>query len=96
MIVLIVHELLAIALFYTCFCRAVKTNRTVKRDVLAAFWILGMVSCIAMFAPLAFGWRPDLMSIALLGSVVIVQIVTSAHWRDGIPKEFIDGRSIRT
>lgn len=88
---LAIHELLSIALFYTCFCRAVKTNKTVKKDVLAAFWLLGCVACVAMFAPLVFGWRPDLMSVALLAGINIVQIVTSAHWKDGIPKEFING-----
>ena len=87
---LAIHELLSIALFYTCFCRAVKTNKTVKEDVLAAFWLLGCVACIAMFAPLAFAWRPDPMSVALLAAVVIVQIVTAVHWKDGIPKEFVN------
>lgn len=86
---LAVHEVLSIALFYTCFCRAMKTSKQVKRDVLAAFWLLGAVASAAIFSPLAFGWQPDCMSIALLAAVVIVQIVTAAHWREGIPKEFI-------
>lgn len=90
MSLLIAHEILAAILFYTCFCRAVKMNGRVRKDVLAAFWILGIVSSIAIFAPMAFGWEPDCMSVVLLLAVVIVQIVTSAHWRDGIPKEFID------
>lgn len=86
---IIPHEILSIILFYTCFCRAIKTNGTVKKDVLAAFWLLGIVSSIAIFAPLSFGWEPDCMSLVLLFAVVVVQIVTSEHWRHGIPKEFI-------
>jgi len=86
---LALHEILSIALFYTCFCRAVKTNHTVRKDVLAAFWLLGVVSCIAMFAPLAFGWQPDAVSLSLLASVLIVQIVTASHWRNGIPEDFL-------
>lgn len=87
---LALHEILSIALFYTCFCRAVRTNKTVRKDVLAAFWLLGVIASIAMFAPLAFNWRPDFISIALMAAIVIVQVVTSAHWKDGIPKEFIN------
>lgn len=83
------HEFLSLALFYTCFCRAVKTDRTVKKDVLVAFWILGCVACVSMLAPLAFGWRPDWVTLSLLASLVMLQIVTSAHWRKGIPQEFI-------
>lgn len=90
---LALHEILSIALFYTCFCRAVKTDKTVRRDVLAAFYFLGVVSCFSLFAPMAFGWRPDLMSLSLLGSVLIVQIVTSIHWRDGVPKEFVNDQN---
>lgn len=86
---LALHEILSIALFYTCFCRAVKTTHKVRKDVLAAFWLLGVVSCIAMFSPLVFGWTPDAMSLALLASVLIVQVVTASHWRDGIPKDFL-------
>lgn len=86
---LALHEILSLVLFYTCFCRAVKTSKAVRPDVLAAFWLLGCIACLAMFAPLTFGYRPDWMSLSLLASIVIVQIVTSAHWRDGIPKEFI-------
>ena len=91
---LAIHEFLSIALFYTCFCRAVKTDRTVRKDVLAALWLLGAVASIAMFAPLAFSWTPDPMSIALLTSVLTVQIVTSVHWREGVPKEFIDEKNV--
>ena len=87
---LALHEILSIALFYTCFCRAVRTNKTVRKDVLAAFWFLGVIASIAMFAPLAFGWHPDFISVALMAAIVIVQVVTSAHWTDGIPKEFIN------
>ena len=89
---LILHEVLSMVLFYTCFCRAVKTNKTVRRDVLAAFWFLGIVASLSMFAPLSFGWRPDLVSLALLAAIVFVQLVTSTHWRHAIPHGFIDPR----
>lgn len=90
---LAIHEVLAIALFATCFCRAVQTDRSVRKDVLAAFWVLGMVACIAIFAPVAFGWRPDWMSLALLAGTLTVQVVTGVHWKHGVPKEFIHDRT---
>jgi hypothetical protein len=87
---LALHELLSLALLYTCFCRAVKTNKTVRKDVLAAFWFLGATASMSMFAPLAFGWRPDFVSLTLLASILAVQVATSARWRTGIPKDFIN------
>lgn len=87
---LIIHEVLSMILFYTCFCRAVKTDRSVKKNVLAAFWVLGASSCLSLFAPLAFGWNPDAVSLILLGGIVIVQVATSVLWRHGIPKGLIN------
>ena len=84
-----IHEFLSLALFYTCFCRAVKTDRRVKKDVLLAFWIQGCVACVSMFAPLAWGWRPDWITVSLLAAVVLLQVVNSAHWQQGIPQEFL-------
>jgi uncharacterized membrane protein len=71
----------------------VRTNNTVKKDVLAAFWLLGVVAVLSIFAPISFNWRPDGMSIVLLAAVVIVQVVTAVHWNNGIPKEFVNDRS---
>lgn len=88
MIMLAIHELLALTLLYTCFCRAVKTNGNTRRPVLLAFWLLSITATVCVFAPLALNWRPDTVSILLLLSIVVVQLVTAVYWRHGIPPEF--------
>lgn len=88
----IVHELLCIALFFTVFCRAVKTDQTVRTDVRFAFFILGIVSCMGMAAPLAWSHQPDLYQLALLAAVVLVQGVTAHHWQTEVPPQFVKSR----
>ena len=85
----VLHEVLSAMLFYTCFGRALKTNRHVKRSILIAYWYLGIVAVVSMFAPLAFQWTPDFVSISLLLAILGVQIVTAVNWMHGVPKEFV-------
>jgi len=85
---LIIHEAFAVLLLYTCFCRAVKMNSGTRRTVRLAFYALSLSALLCVFAPLTFKWRPDFVSLALLVAVVIVQMVTSSYWRDGIPQHF--------
>jgi uncharacterized membrane protein len=83
------HEILCAALFFTMFCRAVKTDSKIKADVRFAFFILGIVSCMGMAAPIAWGYQPTLYEISLLGAVVLVQTITSHHWRQEVPYQFV-------
>lgn len=85
----IAHELLCIALFFTVFCRAVKTDATVRADVRFAFFVLGMVACMGMAAPLAWAHEPDTFQVALLAAVVLVQGVTAHHWQQEVPPQFV-------
>lgn len=85
----IAHLLLCAALFFTVFCRAVKTDSTIKADVRFAFFVLGMVACMGMAAPLAWAYQPDLMDLALLTAVVLVQAVTAHHWQHEVPPQFV-------
>lgn len=91
MTMLAIHEGLALALLYTCFCRAIKTDENTAGPVLFAFWLLGVAATVAIFAPLAWDWRPDVVSLSLLGSILVLQIVTALYWRDGIPPQFQKG-----
>ena len=88
-VALAIHELLCAALFYTVFCRAVKSNADVKTDVRLAFFALGSAAIMGMVAPLAWGHQPSIFDLALLSSVVLVQILTAHHWRDGVPEHFL-------
>lgn len=86
---IVTHEVLCAALFYTVFCRAVKSCEKVRTDVRLAFFGLGIVASIGMAAPLAIGFVPSLFELALLAAVVAVQIATSLHWEAGVPDRFL-------
>jgi hypothetical protein len=86
--ILIVHELLCAALFYSVFFRACRACEKVRTDVRLAFVALGLVACAGMAAPLVWGLVPDLFGLVLLAAMVIVQLVTSHHWTAGVPDRF--------
>lgn len=86
---LILHEALCITLFYTVFCRAVKTDNKVKTDVRFAFFVLGTVAIMGMVAPIAWAYRPGVFELSLLAAVAMVQIITAHHWSHGVPDRFI-------
>lgn len=88
---LIAYELLCAALFYTVFCRLVRSNNQTRRLVRLAFLVLGTVSAMGMAAPLAWGLHPDWMTVALLASFLLVQVVTAIYWQDGVPITFRRG-----
>lgn len=89
MTLVIVFEAFAIALFSSCLCRASYTNKAnTKRDIRWAFTFLGVMSLVAVLAPLLWGYEPDGMSTALLAAMTVVQLVTSHHWRNGVPAQF--------
>lgn len=85
---LLLHELLCCALFYTVFCRCVRTDYRVRGDVRAAFVCLGIVACLGMAAPLAWGVVPSAFTILLLAAILAVQIVTSRYWCESVPDKF--------
>lgn len=86
---ILIYEILSCTLFYTCFCRAVKTDETTRLSILLAFWVMSAASVVCIFAPLVFkGYTPDFVTILLLFSIVLVQVVASYHWRHGVPDAF--------
>jgi len=88
MILLLLYEVFALALLYSCFCRATHTTKAnTRRDVRWAFTLLGVTAVVATLAPL-FGFVPDGMETALLGAIAILQLVTAHHWRAGVPAPF--------
>lgn len=86
--ILVSHELLCLALLYSVFCRAEKSCDNVRADVRFAFFVLGMVACAGMVAPLAWGFIPDLFGLCLLAAMTVVQLVTAHHWKAGVPDRF--------
>jgi uncharacterized membrane protein len=86
--ILITHELLCLALLYSVFCRAAKSCEKVRADVRFAFFVLGIVACAGVAAPLAWGFIPDVFGLSLLAAMTTVQLVTAHHWKAGVPDRF--------
>jgi hypothetical protein len=85
---LALFEAFSIATFWSCFCRAAHTDkRNTRRDVRWAFTLLGVAAILCAVAPL-FHYQPDGISVLLAGAIAVVQLVTSHHWRHGVPVRF--------
>jgi hypothetical protein len=81
-------EAFSIAIFWSCFCRAVHTSKAnTVREVRWAFTLLGVVSILCIVAPL-WGYHPDGIAVLLVGAIAVLQITTSHHWRGGVPERF--------
>lgn len=84
-----VHVFLCLALLYSQFCRAVKTDHTTKMPILLAFYFLTVAVVFLLFAPVIVpDWRPSPDFILFLLAVLVVQAVTAVHWRHGVPTGF--------
>jgi hypothetical protein len=86
---ILIHEALCFALFYTVFCRAVRSNDKVKTDVRIAFFFLGAAAIMGMVAPLVWAHNPKPWDLGLLAAVVFVQAITAKHWSGGVPELFL-------
>lgn len=79
-----------VTIFYSCFCRQARmTKHNTRRDIRWVFTMLGVVSIIAIFAPL-YGHVPDPIELMLLAAVACVQVATAHHWQMGIPPHFLE------
>lgn len=88
MVDLVIWEAFALALLYSLFCRATHTSKAnTRRDIRWAFAFMGAVAIMAAVAPF-FGYDPDAITIMLMASITIVQVVTAHHWRAGVPERF--------
>jgi hypothetical protein len=88
MMVLVLWELAAWALVYSCFCRASFTSKAnTRRDIRWAFSLLGIMALLSVFAPF-WGYDPDGFTVALLVVITLVQLTTAHHWRQGVPVKF--------
>lgn len=88
MMLLAIWQAFALALFYSCCCRASFTSKAnTKRDVRWAFTFLGVMALLSILAPF-WGYDPDGFTTALLASITVCQLTTAHHWRKGVPQAF--------
>ena len=88
---LILWELLCVALFWSVFCRSVRTDRTTKLDIRIVLLLVGLGSLLGLGAPL-YGWEPDSVTILIIASIVSMQVVTAQHWARHVPEQFVDAK----
>lgn len=84
-ILVFLHEILCALIVCTVFFRQVQIDESVLFSVRLAFFFLGLVACLGIAAPLAWGFMPNLFSLALLASIAFVQWVTGTYWNEGVP-----------
>ena len=95
----ILQMLLAAALAYSCFYRLVLTDSETIREVRIAIWFKALAAGLVLGAPVMpllllpdADWEPGTTPawiwLVLLAAAALVQIVTSRHWRGGVPVDF--------
>ncbi len=82
---LVLHEVLCIAVFVTCFDRLVKTDRSTIRPIRVAIWFMAVASSIGAFAPPCWGYSPQWPAVLILAAVLVIQITTAVYWQHGVP-----------
>jgi hypothetical protein len=84
----VLWEALCAALFWSVFCRLVRTCPTTRLDVRIALVLVGTAALIGIGAPI-YSWLPDWVTLVIVGAVVVMQMVMARHWLHGVPRQFI-------
>ena len=85
-----INTLFCSTLFYTCFCRLVRTNRDTERGVRLAFHVLATAALFCLAAPFMpwLAYKPQAPALVIEGAMALVQALTARYWRDGVPCHF--------
>lgn len=92
--VVIANLALCAALFWTCFCRLVRTDEGTATPVRFGFVVLAScaVACglapLGLLDPLLPAERPSWAQVLIVGAMVTVQGLTARYWRNGVPCHF--------
>jgi hypothetical protein len=91
----------AAVLFYSCFCRLVRTDTNTIPEVTHAIWFLALAAGLVFGAPILpllvpqIQWAPwttpRWVWLGLLIATTAIQLVTSRYWRHGVPRDFQKG-----
>jgi membrane protease YdiL (CAAX protease family) len=97
----------AAGLFWSCFCRLVKTDAETIREIRWAIWFESVAAALVIGAPFLpllvpelygedlFRWQPyttpKWIWVLLLLAATIMQLVTAKFWRRGPPSDFQRG-----
>lgn len=97
----ILQMAVAAFLFYSCFCRLVRTTTETISEIRHAIWFLALTAGMVFGAPILpllvpqiqwTAWTtPRWVWMGMLFAIAILQFVTSRHWRHGVPESFQKG-----
>ena len=88
------NALACAALFWTCFCRMVRTDTQTEIAVRLAFCVLATAALACGLAPFGVlapylpAQQPTAAQIFITLAMVLVQALTARFWRDGVPAHF--------
>lgn len=86
-------EALCLILLYLVFCRSVMVDSTTTLDTRIAIWVSGLAALIGIGAPI-YMWEPDLVTMSLMVSLLLMQVATAYRWRFGVPHQFTKHKSL--
>jgi hypothetical protein len=82
-------------LFWTAFCRIVKTSHRTRNVIRWSFSLLAVASLLLALTPWAYRWFPILQrqtinwtELLMLFAFCCVQVSTAVYWRRGQPDSF--------
>ena len=95
----------AAALFYSCFCRLVRTDQDTIPAVTHAIWFLALAAGMVFGAPILpllvpqIEWAPWTTPLwvwlGLLLATKLLQFVTARYWSHGTPEKFQLGHGLK-
>lgn len=88
MISIYLNTVICAALFYTCFCRLVRTNGDTHTSIRLAFVVLACAAVWCLAMPLRSGIPPQGTQLVIEAAMALVQALTARYWRDGVPVHF--------
>lgn len=77
------------AIFWSAFCRLVLMTPATQPRVRGMFVLLGGAAGFGIASVLFGGHVPDLIEVVMTASYALVLVVSAAHWRRGVPREFL-------
>lgn len=80
----VINAMVCAGLFWTCFCRACRTNDNTYRSIRLALLTLGACAIASGVAPWAWGIYPTLVQVALTTGMLMIQAATARAWAGGV------------
>ena len=84
----VIHTAICVALFWSCFCRLVRTDGETYPSVRFGFAVLGASALASAVGQWAWGVAPAWPSTGLAAATLLAQGITARFWRDGVPNHF--------